>query len=204
MPEDSDSLTLAERGVSLDAAVLAVFSKRSVECCRGEESPYDLHVPERAVMLNIPDGTTEIEECAFVKCESLSDVTIPNSVTQIGTGAFAYCSSLLNLTIPESVTRIGPRAFSRCRSLTSLTLPGSVSEIGLDAFAGCSSLTSLTISGAATHPVLCKLSACSSLADLRSTEPPAVWKSFLEGCPPECRVFLDGCLENTGWRGLAT
>ena len=182
LPEDLDSLTLAESGVSPDAVVPAVFSKRSVECCREEESSYDLRVPERAVMLNIPDGTTEIEDCAFTGCCSIASATIPNSVTRIGTGAFAYCSSLLNLTIPESVETIEVGAFAACSSLTSLTLPGSVSDIGPDAFQNCTSLASLTISGRKTHPVLSRLCACSSLADLKSAESPALWEVFLQGC----------------------
>ena len=145
LPEDSDSLTLVESGVSPDAVVLAVFSKRSVECRRREESSYDLDVPERAVMLKIPDGTTEIEDYAFPGCRSLASSTIPNSVTRIGKGAFADCSSLLNLTIPESVITIEAGAFSGC-SLTSLSIPESVKVMGPEAFAGCS-LTSLALPG---------------------------------------------------------
>ena len=115
LPEDSDSLTLQERGVSPDAAVLAIISKRSVECLRKEDGPYDLHVPERAVMLKIPDGTTAIGDFVFVECESLAGVTIRNSVTRIGTAAFTSCRSLLNLTIPESVETIeARRRFGAC------------------------------------------------------------------------------------------
>ena len=189
LPEDSDSLTLAESGVPPDVAVLAIFSKRSVECCRKEESSYDLRVPERAVMLNIPDGTAEIEDRAFVKCKSLAGVTIPNSVTRIGKAAFANCSSILNLTIPESVTEIRDQAFMRCSSLTSLsipesvtgiwhrafsdcsslsslTIPESVSEIGREAFAACSSLTSLTLPGSLSEIGSDAFVGCTSLASL--------------------------------------
>ena len=147
LPEDSDSLTLAESGVSPDAAVLAICSKRSVECIQQVDSFYDLHVPERAVMLNIPDGTLEIEDFAFGHCPALVGLTISNSVSRIGTAAFASCRSLLNLTIPESVETIEAQAFSGCSSLTGLTLPTSVTEIGEKAFSGCSSLTSLTLPG---------------------------------------------------------
>ena len=188
LPEASDALTLAESGVAPDAAVLAVFSKRSVECSGHSDSAYDLRVSNRAVMLKIPNGDTEIKPFAFAGCNSLVSVTIPNSVTQIGSLAFVDCSSLLNLTIPESVNEIGSWAFSGCSSLTSLTLPGSLSEIGLDAFTGCTSLASLTILGATTHPLLSELSACSSLEDLKSMQSAAVWEPFLNGCPLDCRV----------------
>ena len=40
----------------------------------------------------IPEGTTEIEHCAFQNCSSLKSVTIPNSVTEIGESAFEGCN----------------------------------------------------------------------------------------------------------------
>ena len=189
LPEDSDSLTLAESGVSPDAAVLAICSKRSVECCREEESSYDLHLPQRAVMLNIPDGTTEIEDFAFAGCCSIASVTIPNSVTRIGALAFGDCSLVWDLTIPErvtareaqafgscssltgvtlpmSVTESEDQAFKRCSSLTSLSIPESVHEIGFGAFSGCSSLTSLTIPESVTEIGHKAFSGCSSLTSL--------------------------------------
>ena len=185
---EEDTATLAESGVSDDAPVLAIFHEREVTCSRAKHAPYGLNVRERAVVLDIPDGTTEISAHAFTYCLSLASVRIPNSVTKICSAAFHGCSFLTNLTIPVSVSEIGEKAFSGCSSLTSLTLPGSVGKIGSDAFAGCASLASLTISGAATHPMLRKLSACSSLVDLKSAESPALWESFFKGCPLECRV----------------
>ncbi|MEE1026652.1 MAG: leucine-rich repeat domain-containing protein, partial [Acutalibacteraceae bacterium] len=88
---------------------------------------------------------TNIGDCAFYYCKSLTSVTIPDSVTSIGSWAFSGCSSLTSVKIGDSVTSIGEYAFSRCSSLTSVTIPDSVTSIGSDAFYCCSGLTSVII-----------------------------------------------------------
>ena len=131
-----DAATLADSEVSADAGVMAVISKRLVKRRRKDddapedETHYDLNDPDRPVILEIPDGTTEISADAFAKCGSVVSVTVPDSVTKIGDGAFYGCKALEKVIIPESVTRIGDRAFMNCKSLTSLTIPKSVVEIG--------------------------------------------------------------------------
>ena len=48
--------------------------------------------------LVIPEGVTEIKDCAFHYC-SATQVTIPNSVTSIGDYAFGYCEALTDMTV---------------------------------------------------------------------------------------------------------
>ena len=112
----------------------------------------------------------EIEDEAFLNCDSLTSVSIPSSINNIyyrafkgctgltsvniraniGDEAFADCSSLTSLTMSNGVTSIGSSAFSNCSSITSLTIPNSVTSIGSSAFSNCSSLTSLTIPNGVT------------------------------------------------------
>ena len=72
---------------------------------------------------------------------SLKEIIILDSCTNIGDCAFRGCTSLTSITIPSTVTSIGDYAFRGCTSLTSITIPRSVTSIGYYAFEGCSSLT---------------------------------------------------------------
>ena len=97
--------------------------------------------------LVIPDGATEIWECAFEKCTSLASVGIPGSVTKIGERAFEDCASLASVVILEGVKEIGHEAFEKCTSLESVEIPKSVKEIGWSAFFGCKNIAVVTYKG---------------------------------------------------------
>ena len=93
----------------------------------------------------IPNGVTNIEDCAFWGCSSLTSITIPDGVISIGASAFRECSLLTSITIPNSVISLKNCAFLECSSLLSVTIGNSVTNIGNKAFKDCSSLTSITI-----------------------------------------------------------
>ena len=187
-----DVATLAESGVSSDAGVMAVISKRLVKLRRKDDAPddqpYDLNDPDRPVVLEIPRGTTEVSDDAFPYCWSVVSVTIPDSVTRIGERAFSHCNSLTTLTIPESVTAIRNGAFADCSSLTSLTMPESVSMIDDWVFYGCISLTTLTIPKSVTT-IGNALAGCTSLRKLGLPVSLQNRLPFL-GQPSHCEVVL--------------
>ena len=67
-----DSVTLADSGISEDVVILAVWSQRTASCLRAADADFDLGDPNRLVLLNIPDGTTEIPNRAFSHCQSVA------------------------------------------------------------------------------------------------------------------------------------
>ena len=100
---------------------------------------------ELVTELVIPEGVTEIGDCAFYGCGNLTSITIPEGVTSIGDHAFHGCGGVTSIILPESLTSIGEWAFSSCQRLTSITIPASVTEIKDAAFNLCTGLTSIII-----------------------------------------------------------
>lgn len=117
---------------------------------------------------------TQIPQCAFLDCQSLSHIKLPANVKSIGESAFKDCKSLVYIPIPEGVTSIGEGAFAGCmclegfegalasedkrclifdgvlvafapNGLTTYSIPDGVKEIGNEVFSGCDLLESITI-----------------------------------------------------------
>ena len=83
---------------------------------------------------NIPAGTDNICDYAFLDNQNLKNVILPDSVKAIGNGAFSGCSALTSVTIGENVKSIGIYAFFNCLSLKSIKLSDTTTEIGDSAF----------------------------------------------------------------------
>ena len=94
--------------------------------------------------VEIPDGTTTIDEEVFSGCTKLTSVTIPKSVTSIGSHAFYGCTGLKSAAIPESVTEIGSSAFYNCSNLDMMAIPKTVTTIGTDAFKGVKNIINMS------------------------------------------------------------
>ena len=122
----------------------------------------------RAGSYSVPEGVTEIGECAFYKCAALTEVTLPDSVKTVGNSAFsgcgalarvdlggleggigdhvfADCEALTEIDIPEGVTSIGYCSFSSCTRLRRIGLPAGLRSIGDQAFISCSALEALDL-----------------------------------------------------------
>ena len=85
----------------------------------------------------IPDGATEIGECAFINCTNLVRVDIPGSVKVIKYGAFYSCTGLTSIVIPEGVEEIHEFTFRECTALTDVSLPEILKSVSSDAFEDC-------------------------------------------------------------------
>ncbi len=73
-----------------------------------------------AKILNIPNGITKIEACAFLCCRNLKEITIPKSVTEIQSEALACCDNLEKVTILNDNIKIDKDAFYGCDKLNEI------------------------------------------------------------------------------------
>ena len=76
----------------------------------------------------IPDSVTTIENHAFFRCSTLTNLVIGDSVNSIGEDAFTDCSNLTSITISDSVTTIDDYAFYRCYRLKDVYYTGTKQE----------------------------------------------------------------------------
>lgn len=89
-----------------------------------------LRYPEgKSSSYHIPKGVTEIDNYAFYKNATLTDIFIPEGVTEIGCYSFLGCSNLTSVRLPSSMKRICGVCFNGCTNLTSITLPSCLEEI---------------------------------------------------------------------------
>ena len=73
-----------------------------------------------------------IEECTFLRCESIKCISIPNGVTSIGAGAFESCDNLETIELPNTLICIGKNAFEDCYSIKEIRIPkGNMTKFAL-------------------------------------------------------------------------
>ena len=115
-----------------------------------------------------PGRLTQLGDCVFMDCSSLTSVVLPDGLTQLGDGVFYKCSSLMSVALPDGLTQLGSYVFRGCSSLTSVSLPDGLTQLGYDVFRGCSSLTSVSLPDGLTqlgHSVFWECSSLTSLAN---------------------------------------
>lgn len=114
---------------------------------------------EIVTSLVMPDTITEIKECVFGGCTSITSLTIPSSVTSIGNYAFA-CRALTKVNYLGTIEQwcnmsfddyyanplnYGANLYLNGEIVTNLVIPSTITEIKDNAFDGCTSITSVTI-----------------------------------------------------------
>ena len=99
-----------------------------------------LEIPNTVIHNGVPFPVQSIGECAFMNCDTLTELIMPDGLQVIGEFAFWGCYNLSEITIPARVTEIAEGTFMGCRSLAKVTFLGRVTSIGNDAFYGTRSL----------------------------------------------------------------
>ncbi|MBQ2712788.1 MAG: leucine-rich repeat domain-containing protein [Clostridia bacterium] len=100
---------------------------------------------ESLTALALPDTLKAIGEAAFEDCDSLTELILPNSLTELGDYMCESCDSLRRVVLPKALTKLNNGAFSDCDSLTEVLLPATLIEIGDHAFEHCEALTAITL-----------------------------------------------------------
>lgn len=88
----------------------------------------------------IPPNVKKIENCAFLKCESLETVVLNEGLEIIESSTFADCTKLENINIPSTVTSFGSNVFGKCKNLVTIAIPGSIKVVQGSTFYQCSNL----------------------------------------------------------------
>lgn len=100
--------------------------------------------------VSFPNSVEEIDEFAFINCDSMLSVQLPEQLINIEAGAFYACDKLFHVIIPEGVKNIGAIAFGWCKKLTSVKIPKSVTHIDNSAFAETGMVKALFLGDAPT------------------------------------------------------
>lgn len=101
--------------------------------------------------VNLPEGTTVIEEDAFRDCINLQEVKFPATLTSIGKYAFLNCSYLSTLSLPAKVNTLGIGAFQNCSDLESFNFnEANITAIPDAFFEGCGRLQEVVIPSSVT------------------------------------------------------
>jgi hypothetical protein len=110
----------------------------------GENSFYEC---SKLININIPDNVISIDDCAFLRCSSLTNIIFSDSsVVKIMDSAFQGCSGLTNINIPDNLTYVCVYAFQDCSGLTNVNIGVGLTSLPNYLFKNCTSLTSITLS----------------------------------------------------------
>ena len=94
-----------------------------------------------SVVVDIPEGITNIGNRSFCCCYYLKYIKFPKSLTSIGNSSFYGCSSLERVDLLHTkAQQLGHGAFYDCTSLREMKVPDSLQNFGVNVFRSCSKL----------------------------------------------------------------
>ena len=141
-PEDEEPVAAASKKVSIAEQIASKIPSDM------EQNPDNFELVGsvlkqyhgKAARIALPNGITEIGNCAFADCDFVHEVVLPEGITRIGERAFAGCTSLSRMGFPQSLRLVGNEAFKGCVSLREAKFRGSLTQVGVGAFSGCTGL----------------------------------------------------------------
>ncbi len=91
----------------------------------------------KAKSVNIPESVNKVCEYAFAGNTSVEEVIVPKTVTEIENCAFEKCENLKKLQLTDGLTTVGRGIVVCCNKLEELVIPGTVHSMESMAFAQC-------------------------------------------------------------------
>ena len=87
---------------------------------------YEIYeIPSIGERLEIKQGTTDIGFSAFLRCNSIKEVSFPSSLEHIGNKAFYNCMHLEKVYFRSELTSMGSQVFGYCPRLSDIYVPWS-------------------------------------------------------------------------------
>lgn len=134
---------------------------------------------------------TCIDNGAFYKNETLTEVTLPSSIRTIGANAFHGCTELEKVNGLEKVKEFGEYAFAKTK-LKSADLSGAQGFLGEGLFNGCTSLKKVALGEKVTDIGAYAFSGCSALSKIDTSKV----KSFGEFSFYKCTALKKASFAN--------
>jgi hypothetical protein len=93
----------------------------------------------------IPDGTTHIEQFAFLVSKNLKQVVMPDSVWSVESKAFSNCIALKSVTLSPSIAELRMYVFYNCLELADVRVSRKIKTISPNTFKGCPKFKGINI-----------------------------------------------------------
>jgi hypothetical protein len=120
---DIDSIVLSSTIEHLGTYCLFQTNITELDCsnCKDLVKIYNYACYEcgelQTINLSNNNKLTEIGDCVFYGCTSLTSVQLPKGIVSIGTSAFTDCKQLENINLPNTITKVSWFPLSGCTSL---------------------------------------------------------------------------------------
>lgn len=131
--------------------------------------------------VRLGDKLVSIDNSAFMKCTSLTQIDIPASVQTLGTWAFENCTNLTTITLHEGLRTLSQSTFFGC-GMVAIRIPSTVTEIPDYAFEGCKQLEHIYLHDGITDIGIGAFLRCRSLKDITIPKGVTVIKQTFNSC----------------------
>lgn len=173
---------------------------RGVNIPAGTESigQYTFYHQEMSRLI-LPSSLKQVDMCAFVGCDKLTEVICREGLEEIGRMAFQECGALKTFKFPLTLRKIGKQAFCFDEMLAEANLPDALDYLDMSAFLGCSRLKKASIPGNLSYFGSSVFYGCPELTDCQIAEGlTAIPEQTFNFCYKLANVNIPSTVESIG------